>query len=114
MILIIKIYFGYLQVRVLQKRFLEKTKNKKCFDNNPSTSRRMNEWLNLADVHIIPQKDEASDLVLPTKLITILASGKPFIITTSPKTQLGKIAEAGILVFHIVILWVSRCGRKIS
>lgn len=84
-----------------KKILLEKTKNKKnVLITTLQPPERMNEWLNLADVHIIPQKDEASDLVLPSKLITILASGKPFIVTTSPKTQLGKIAsEAGILVF---------------
>lgn len=61
---------------------------------------RINEWINLADVHIIPQKDEASDLVLPSKLMAILSSGKPFITTTSPDSEMGLIAKnAGIVVY---------------
>ena len=61
---------------------------------------RINEWINLADVHIIPQRDEASDLVLPSKLISILSSGKPIITTTSPNSEMGLIAKnAGIVVY---------------
>ena len=59
----------------------------------------MSEWLNTADIHIIPQEKEAEDLVFPSKLLPILASGRPFITNANPNSELGKIAElAGIRV----------------
>ena len=59
----------------------------------------MNEWLNTADIHIIPQDKEAEDLVFPSKLLPILASGNPFITNANQNSELGKIAEiAGIRV----------------
>ena len=53
----------------------------------------INEWLNLPDVHLIPQKKEAEDLVMPSKLYGILASAKPFISNASKESELGKIAD---------------------
>ena len=59
----------------------------------------MSEWLNTADIHIIPQEKEAEDLVFPSKLLPILASGNPFITNANQNSELGKIAElAGIRV----------------
>ena len=59
----------------------------------------MSEWLNTADIHIIPQEKEAEDLVFPSNLLPILASGNPFITNANQNSELGKIAEiAGIRV----------------
>ena len=59
----------------------------------------MNDWLNLADVHLLPQKANAADLVLPSKLLGMLASGRP-VVTSSPKeSELGRmVAQVGIRV----------------
>ncbi len=38
---------------------------------------RLNELLNLADVHLLPQRAEAEDLVMPSKLTAIMACGRP-------------------------------------
>ena len=60
---------------------------------------RMNDWLNLADVHLLPQKANAADLVLPSKLLGILASGRPLVASTPADSELGWLAEkAGIRV----------------
>ena len=62
-------------------------------------SERMNDWLNLADIHLLPQKEGAADLVLPSKLLGILASGRPVVATSPPGSTLGVFAEqAGIRV----------------
>ena len=54
---------------------------------------RLNEWLNTADIHLLPQRAEATDLVMPSKLLGMLASGRP-VVATSPKgSTLGLIAE---------------------
>lgn len=45
---------------------------------------RLNDWLNAADIHLLPQKAEAADLVLPSKLLGILASGRPVVASSLP------------------------------
>lgn len=60
---------------------------------------RLNDWLNLADVHLLPQKAGAADLVLPSKLLGILASGRPVVASSPADSELGMIAEqAGLRV----------------
>jgi colanic acid biosynthesis glycosyl transferase WcaI len=58
---------------------------------------RMEDWLNLADIHLLPQKAGAADLVLPSKLMGILASGRPVVASSPKASELGKIAsQAGL------------------
>ena len=60
---------------------------------------RLDDWLNLADVHLLPQKASAADLVLPSKLLGILASGRPVVASSPASSELGQIAqEAGLRV----------------
>ncbi len=60
---------------------------------------RLNALLNLADIHLLPQRGDAEDLVMPSKLTGMLASGRPVIATTQPDTQVGKVVcGCGILV----------------
>ena len=40
---------------------------------------RLNDLLNLADIHLLPERPEAADLVMPSKLGGMLASGRPVI-----------------------------------
>ena len=51
------------------------------------------EWLNAADIHLLPQKSEATDLVLPSKLMGIVASGRPVVATSKPGSELARIAD---------------------
>ena len=60
---------------------------------------RLNDWLTLADVHLLPQKAGAADLVLPSKLLGILASGRPLVASSPANSELGQLAEqAGLRV----------------
>lgn len=60
---------------------------------------RLNDWLNLADVHLLPQKAGAADVVLPSKLLGILASGRPVVASSPAGSELGELAEqAGLRV----------------
>jgi colanic acid biosynthesis glycosyl transferase WcaI len=52
---------------------------------------RLNELLNLADIHILPQAASAADLVMPSKLAGMLASGRPVIVTACPGTELADV-----------------------
>ena len=49
---------------------------------------RLNDLLNAADVHVLPQDPNAADLVLPSKLGGMLASGKPIVAQAAPGTEL--------------------------
>lgn len=60
---------------------------------------RLSDWLNAADIHLLPQKAEAADLVLPSKLLGILASGRPVVATSPQGTELCALAQqAGVCV----------------
>lgn len=62
-------------------------------------SERLNDLLNVADMHLLPQKAEASDLVMPSKLTGMLASGRPIIATADANTQVGAIvSKVGVIV----------------
>ena len=50
-----------------------------------------NAFLNMADVHLIIQKGNASDLVMPSKLTTILAVGGVSIVTAPHGTSLEQV-----------------------
>ena len=59
---------------------------------------RLNDLLNLADVHLLPQRADAADLVMPSKLTGMLASGRPVVATAHPKTQVaGVVAGCGLV-----------------
>ena len=49
---------------------------------------KMGAMLTMADLHLLPQIAGAADLVLPSKLTNMLASGRPVIATTEPGTGL--------------------------
>ena len=60
---------------------------------------RFGELLSTADFHLIPQRHEAADLVLPSKLAAIFASGRPVIAMAQPETGLAAEVEgAGLVV----------------
>ena len=55
--------------------------------------------LSMADIHLLTQIAGAADLVLPSKLTNMLASGRPVIATAAPGTALAQeIASCGIAV----------------
>ena len=62
---------------------------------NLQPSERLNDWLNMADIHLIPQEAAAADLVMPSKVLGAIASGKPMIATAPKGSSLGLVAEEG-------------------
>jgi colanic acid biosynthesis glycosyl transferase WcaI len=63
---------------------------------------RLNDWLGLADVHLLPQRADAADLVMPSKLTGMLASGRAVLATAMPGTELCRVviddAACGLVV----------------
>ncbi|MFC4275077.1 glycosyltransferase WbuB [Achromobacter aloeverae] len=52
-----------------------------------------------ADIHLLPQRAGAADLVMPSKLTGMLASGRPVICGAAPGTELAKVvAGCGLVV----------------
>lgn len=61
----------------------------------------LSKLLAIADVHLVLQKKEASDLVMPSKLTGILSAGGLALITASPDTTLYEVVkkyDMGILI----------------
>jgi colanic acid biosynthesis glycosyl transferase WcaI len=49
---------------------------------------KLNAFLNMADLHVLPQDKGAADLVLPSKLGGMLASGRSVLVTAEEGTEL--------------------------
>jgi colanic acid biosynthesis glycosyl transferase WcaI len=52
---------------------------------------RLQELLAMADLHLMPQSPDAADLVLPSKLSGMLASGRPVIAACRSDTEIAEI-----------------------
>ncbi len=60
---------------------------------------RLQELLAMADLHLMPQSPDAADLVLPSKLSGMLASGRPVIAACRSGTEIAEIvAHCGMVV----------------
>ena len=60
---------------------------------------KLNELLSLADIHLLPQRADAEDLVMPSKLTNMMASGRPVITTARSGTQVANVVQdCGIVV----------------
>jgi colanic acid biosynthesis glycosyl transferase WcaI len=59
---------------------------------------RLDELLALANLHVLPQLKGAADLVLPSKLGGMLASGRPIVATVEPDTELFQILSGVALL----------------
>lgn len=59
---------------------------------------KLSDALGMADVHLLPQIAAVADLVLPSKLTNMLASGRPVVATALPGTALANEVEgAGVI-----------------
>lgn len=75
---------------------------------------RLNELMNLADVHLLPQKKAAEDLVLPSKLTAIMASGRPVVATARSGSDVARsAANGGIVVTPGDIRGVTSAVRRL-
>lgn len=83
--------------KTLFKEQVKNYKNVKIYNLQPAYF--FNHWLSLADIHLLPQKRGISNLVLPSKIIAILASSKPVIACTEKNSELDYyVSKAGISI----------------
>jgi putative colanic acid biosynthesis glycosyltransferase WcaI len=60
---------------------------------------RLQELLSMADLHLMPQSPDAADLVLPSKLSGMLASGRPVVAACRAGTEIAElVAQCGLVV----------------
>jgi colanic acid biosynthesis glycosyl transferase WcaI len=59
---------------------------------------KFNEFMNLANLHALPQDRGAADLVLPSKLGGMLASGAPVVVTADLGTELANFLGDSALI----------------
>ena len=52
---------------------------------------QLSSLLNAADIHLLPQRAGAADLVMPSKLTGMLASGRPVLATADVGTMLADV-----------------------
>jgi len=50
-------------------------------------------FLRAADIHVVPQRRAAAGLVMPSKLLNIMAVGRPVVVTADPKTDLAAMID---------------------
>jgi colanic acid biosynthesis glycosyl transferase WcaI len=70
--------------------------NVRFYDLQPKEN--LEELMNLATVHLLPQLKNTADLVLPSKLTNMLASARPVVATAMPGTGLAEEVEGCGLV----------------
>lgn len=59
----------------------------------------LSKFLSMADIHLLPQRADAADLVMPSKLAGMLASGRPIIASATTGTEIASIVQScGIVV----------------
>jgi colanic acid biosynthesis glycosyl transferase WcaI len=60
---------------------------------------RLHELLGSPDVHLLPQRAAAADLVMPSKLAGIMASGRPVVACTRADTEIASVVhDRGMVV----------------
>jgi len=70
--------------------------NLRFIDLQPAAE--LNVLLNMADIQLLPQMRGAADLVMPSKLAGMLASGRPVVVAAEPGTELADAVHgAGVL-----------------
>jgi len=84
----------------------------------------LGEFLGLCNLHLLTQISSAGDLVLPSKLGGMLASGRPIIVTAEPETELADYLQgvatvvptenAAALAEAIHMIFISGADRSYS
>jgi colanic acid biosynthesis glycosyl transferase WcaI len=59
---------------------------------------RLTSLLLMADIHLLPQRAAVADLVMPSKLTGMLASGRPVVATCGEGTEVARVVETCGLV----------------
>lgn len=62
---------------------------------------RLGDLLGLADLHLLPQRADAAEMVMPSKLTGMLASGRPVVGMAAAGSELAEVVQScGVVVRH--------------
>lgn len=62
---------------------------------------RLGDLLGMADIHLLPQRESAADMVMPSKLTGMLASGRSVVAMGNAGTELSDVVKTcGVVVNH--------------
>ena len=91
---------GASKQKLVEKAQLRKLKNLLFF---PSWEEKQTaKLLSMADIHLVIQKQVASDLVMPSKLANILSVGGVSIVSAEKHTTLAKIVEDNAIGWSVI------------
>ena len=88
------VYFVFCGSGVGRNMLLEKTKNLtnvKFLDLQPMDL--LPKFFNMIDIHLLPQRADIADLVMPSKLTGMLASGRPVLASANAGTELANVLD---------------------
>lgn len=78
---------GSAKTRLQERAETERIASVRFLDTQPVE--RLADMLASADIHVVLQRSSAADLVLPSKLVNILASGRPCVVTAESGSTLA-------------------------
>ncbi len=94
------VYFIFCGDGVSKDMLVERTKdlkNVKFLDLQPAYL--LPKFFNMIDIHLLPQRPGVADLVMPSKLTGMLASGRPVLALANAGTELANILDGlGVVV----------------
>ncbi len=97
---IASVYFVFCGSGVGRDMLFERTQNLtnvKFLDLQPADL--LPKFFNMIDIHLLPQRADIADLVMPSKLTGMLASGRPVLASANAGTELANILDGlGIIV----------------
>lgn len=68
---------------------------------DPQPVERLGALLVMADIHLLPQQADAADLVMPSKLTGILASGRPVVAMCAESAEVARVVQdRGLIAPH--------------
>ena len=95
-----EVFFVFCGVGTGREDLVELCKNLKnvlFLDLQPAE--RLGEFLAIANIHLLPQRADAADLVMPSKLTGMFASARPVIAMANVGTELASVvSERGLVI----------------
>lgn len=88
---IVVVICGHGELRPALETAARDLPNMRFIDLRPADE--VNALLNMADIHLLPQLRGAADLVMPSKLTGMLASGRAVIAAAIPGTEIASVLE---------------------
>ena len=98
---VVFVFCGNGAERAMLEQACSGLRNVRFLDLQPQE--RLGELLCMADIHLLPQRAAATDLVMPSKLTGMLASARPVVATASAGSELAELVAGAEQVCGVVV-----------